>query len=49
VDFFIGFYDLGEEDLFKVIEDYRICRRILVVLNTNFIDLIPKSNNPSIF
>eukprot|EP01018_Ginkgo_biloba_P003770 Gb_15008 [translate_table: standard] len=49
VEFFLGFYEVIEEDLMSVIEESRSSGRILAAFNTTFIALIPKSDNPSSF
>jgi len=48
-EFFLGFNDVIEEDLMRVIEESISSRRTLASFNATFIDLIPKYNNPSSF
>jgi hypothetical protein len=46
VEYFIGFYEVLEQDLLRVVEESRASGKILVAYNTTFIALIPKSNSP---
>jgi hypothetical protein len=46
MEFFVGVYDLLEDDLLKIIKDSRTSRGILATFNTTFIVLIPKPDNP---
>jgi hypothetical protein len=46
IEFFLGFYDLLGQDLLKMVEDIRITGRIPLSLNSTFIALIPKTDNP---
>jgi len=45
----LGFCDLIEDELIKIIEESRVNGRILADFNSNFIALIQKSANPSSF
>lgn len=46
LEFFIAFFGLLEQDVLTVVEDSRINCKTLVVFNSTFITLIPKSNYP---
>eukprot|EP01018_Ginkgo_biloba_P038193 Gb_37994 [translate_table: standard] len=49
VEFFLGFYDLVEGGLLKVIEESRVHGKVLASFNATFIALIPKVDNPTSF
>jgi hypothetical protein len=49
IECFRGFFDLIRTNLLKVIEESRINGRIHEPFNTNFLSLIPKSNDPQCF
>jgi len=42
VDFFKACWNIVKQDILNVVEDSRLNRTILKVLNTSFISLIPK-------
>jgi hypothetical protein len=46
VEFFIGFYELLEKDLLKVVEEVKSSRKVSSSLNATFIALILKKNKP---
>eukprot|EP00253_Pinus_taeda_P018901 PITA_18901 len=45
VDFFKACWNIVKRDILNVLEDSRLNKTILKVLNTSFIDLIPKQDN----
>jgi hypothetical protein len=45
IEFFLGFYDILKEDLLRLINKYRVSRRMSVSFNSTFIVLIPKYDN----
>jgi hypothetical protein len=47
IEFFLGFYDLLGHDLINMVEDIRITGRMPLSLNSTFIALIPKTDNPA--
>ena len=49
VEFYLGFYDLIGKDLLMVVEESRREGFIHAPLNSMFIDLIPKKDNPGKF
>jgi hypothetical protein len=49
MEFYLDFYDLLAEEILRVVEESRISRKILGALNANFITLIPKKSEPSLF
>jgi hypothetical protein len=49
IEFYLGFFDLIGGDILKVIEESRLNDRIHNPLNTTFIALIPKVNDPLSF
>jgi hypothetical protein len=49
MEFFIGFYDLIEEDLIRVIEEVKGIRKVLRAFNSTFIALIPKKDKSRSF
>jgi hypothetical protein len=49
IEFYLGFYDLLGSDILKVVEESRINGHIHEPLNSTFIALIPKTDNPSSF
>ena len=49
VDFFLAFFDLLGDELVLLVEEARMTRLVLPSLNSNFITLIPKKDNPSTF
>jgi hypothetical protein len=49
IEFYLGFYDFFEEELLRVIEEYRISGKVLGALNAIFIDSIPKKYEPRNF
>jgi hypothetical protein len=49
VEFYLGFYDLLEVELLRVIEESRLYRKVLGALNSTFIALIPKKSDPNSF
>jgi len=46
VEFYLAFFDILGEDLLKFIEECRIFGRMHGAINSTFIALIPKSDNP---
>jgi hypothetical protein len=46
IEFFLGCYEIIGTDLLKMVEDTRISGRIPQSLNSTFISLIPKMDNP---
>ena len=48
-EFFLGFFDLLKYDLLKVVKEPQKSQKVLDSLNSTFIALIPKSQNPSTF
>jgi hypothetical protein len=49
IEFYLGFFELIGKDILKVIEESRLNGRIHSPLNTTFIALIPKVNDPLSF
>jgi hypothetical protein len=49
IEFYLGFFNLIGKDIVKVIEESRLNGRIHGPLNTTFIALIPKVNDPLSF
>ena len=49
VEIFLGFHDILEEDLIRVIEESRSPMRIIAPFNATFIAFILKFDNPSPF
>ena len=49
IEFYLGFFNLLGWDVLKVVEEYQVNGHIHETLNSTFIGLIPKSNNPSSF
>jgi hypothetical protein len=49
VEIFIGFYDLLEDDLIRVIEEVKSSSKVLGIFNVTFLALIPKNDNPKSF
>jgi hypothetical protein len=46
IDLCPGFYDFLEEDLIKVVEESRHSRQVPAAVNSTFIPLIPKKDDP---
>eukprot|EP01018_Ginkgo_biloba_P034237 Gb_24170 [translate_table: standard] len=49
VEFFLGFLEVIEKELLRVIEESRVSGKMLAAFNSTFIAPIPKSDNPSSF
>jgi hypothetical protein len=49
IEFYLGFFDLIGQDVLKVVEESWVNGHIHDPLNSTFIALIPKSDNPSSF
>jgi hypothetical protein len=49
IEFYLGFFDLMGHDVLKVVEESRVNGHIHDPLNSTFISLIPKTDNPSSF
>ena len=49
IEFFQGFFDLVKEDLLKVVQESQRAGKVLGALNSTFLALIPKKQNPSSF
>jgi hypothetical protein len=49
VEFYTKFFDVVSDDLVDIVEDTRTRGRIKSSLNSNFLALIPKENNPRTF
>jgi hypothetical protein len=49
VELFIGFYDMLEEELLKVVEDTKRSGKVLGGFNSTFISLIPRKDSPKYF
>ena len=49
IEFFQGFYDLVKEDLLKAVQESQRAEKVLGALNSTFLALIPKKQNPSSF
>jgi hypothetical protein len=49
IEFYLGFFNLIGQDVLKVVEESRVNGHIHDPLNSTFISLIPKSDNPSSF
>jgi hypothetical protein len=47
IEFFMGLYDFLRHDMLKLVEDTRSLGKIPLSLNSTFIDLIPKTDNPT--
>jgi hypothetical protein len=45
MELYFGFYELIEEDLLRVVEKSKVSGRVLVDLNTTFMELIPKKDD----
>jgi hypothetical protein len=46
VELLIGFYEVIEEDLMRIIEEYRVNGRMLEAFNATFFTFIPKTKKP---
>jgi hypothetical protein len=46
MEFFLGFYDMLEGDLLRIVEESRQSGKIIGALNSTFIALIPKAKTP---
>jgi len=49
IEFYIGFFDLVGDDLWKLVEESKSSGKVLGAINSTFIDLIPKIKEPSSF
>jgi hypothetical protein len=49
MEFFLGFYEILEEDLSRVMEESHTSKKVPTTFNTTFIALIPKNDNPVSF
>jgi hypothetical protein len=49
VEFYLHFIDLVGPDLLALVEDSRLSGKVVGALNSTFLTLIPKTNNPSTF
>ena len=49
IEFFQGFYDLVKEDLLKAVQESQRVGKVLGDLNSTFLALIPKKQNPYSF
>ena len=49
IEFFQGFYDLVKEYLLKTVQESQRVGKVLGALNSTFLALIPKKQNPSSF
>ena len=49
IEFFQGFFDLVKEDLLKAVQESQRVGKVLGALNSTFLALIPKKQNPSSF
>ena len=49
IEFFQGFYDLVKEYLLKIVQESQRARKVLGALNSTFLALIPKKQNPTSF
>ena len=49
IEFFQGFYDLVKEDLLKTVQESQRDGKVFGALNSTFLALIPKKQNPSSF
>lgn len=49
IEFYIAFYDLLSHDLLRVVEECKVSGILYNAINSTFIALIPKSDNPSSF
>jgi hypothetical protein len=49
VEFFLHFFELVGTDLLELVEDSRIRGKVIGALNSTFLTLIPKENNPITF
>ena len=49
VEFFLAFFDLLGEEVVNLVEDARLARRVLPLLNSTFITLILKIYKPTTF
>jgi hypothetical protein len=49
VEFYLHFFDLISDDLWELVENSRLRGTIYRALNSTFLTLIPKSNNPNSF
>jgi hypothetical protein len=45
MEFYLGFHDLMEEDLLRVVEDSKASGKVLGTINSTFIALIPRKDN----
>jgi len=46
IEFFMGLYDILGQDILKLVEDTKSSGQIPTSLNSTFIALIPKADNP---
>jgi hypothetical protein len=49
VEFFLHFFDLVGVELLELVEDSRLRGKVIGALNSTFLTLIPKENNPTTF
>jgi hypothetical protein len=49
IKFFLGFYEILEEDLLREINESKVFGRMLATFNSTFIVLIPKDDSPISF
>jgi hypothetical protein len=49
VEFFLSFFELVGQDLLDMVEETRIRGEVISSINSTFLALIPKVNNPSAF
>jgi hypothetical protein len=46
IEFFLGFFDLLGQDILRLVEETRLTGQMPLNLNSTFITLIPKKDNP---
>jgi hypothetical protein len=49
VEFFLSFFELVGQDILDCVEDSRVRGKVINLINSNFIALIPKGNKPNGF
>jgi len=49
IDFYLGLYDLMEEDILKVVEESKLPGYVLTTINSTFFALIPRKDDPNYF
>jgi hypothetical protein len=48
MEVYLGFYELMEEDILRVVEESKFVAKVIGSLNLTFVALIPMKNNPKV-